>query len=98
MPTYLEPIEPPVGGLYCQHCADPIVATAEIRGHSYSISGLREYRWTHTHGSDVCRPTTVAQPFDGSRPPRTWKRRWMPGRQPRKPSKRRWSRDGPARD
>lgn len=60
------PIDPPVDpGLNCRNCPDPIVATAKVYEGGYTISGLREYRWTHTHGSDVCRPTTVAQPYDG---------------------------------
>jgi hypothetical protein len=61
------PIEPPIGGLNCTNCADPIVATHQVFGTGMSISGLREYRWTHAHGSDVCRPTTKAQPYDGWR-------------------------------
>lgn len=65
MPTSIYPIDPPVGGLFCANCADPIVATAQVYGTGMTISGLREYVWTHAHGSDVCRPTTRAQPFDG---------------------------------
>lgn len=61
------PIDPPVDGLTCGHCADPIMATAEVRGTGMSISGLREYLWLHVHGSDVCRPTTTARPYDGWR-------------------------------
>ena len=64
MPRYLAPIDPPVAGLSCEHCSDPIMATAEVRGTGMSIGGLREYRWLHVHGSDVCRPTTTARPYD----------------------------------
>lgn len=67
MPSHLAPIDPPVDGLNCGHCDDPIMATAEVRGTGLSISGLREYRWTHVHGSDMCRPTTTARPYDGWR-------------------------------
>lgn len=60
------PYDPPIdAGLGCRNCGDPIVATARVYSGSYTISGLAEYRWTHAHGSDVCRPKTVAQPFDG---------------------------------
>lgn len=61
------PIQPPVAGLNCRHCADPIVATAQVFDGGMTLQGLREYRWTHTHGSDTCRPKTTAQPFDGWR-------------------------------
>lgn len=63
MTTY--PIDPPVNaGLYCRNCSDPIVATHQVFDGGLSIKGLREYRWTHEHGSDICRPTTRAQVFD----------------------------------
>lgn len=62
----LSPITPPVEGLSCRNCGDPIVATDRVHVlGALSVSGLREYRWLHTGGSDVCRPTTKAQPFDG---------------------------------
>jgi hypothetical protein len=57
--------EPVDAGLTCRNCADPIVAVGTVRGlGGFSISGLREYTWAHTHGSDVCRPKTRAQVFD----------------------------------
>lgn len=65
MTTTLHPIEPPVDGLSCRNFADPILATAKVFDGGIQIQGLREYRWTHAHGSDVCRPTTTAQPYDG---------------------------------
>ncbi len=64
----LSPITPPVDGLSCRSCGDPIVATDQVHTlGALSISGFREYRWSHSHGSDVCRPKTAAQPFDGWR-------------------------------
>jgi hypothetical protein len=65
MPTSIYRIDPPVDGLTCRNCSDPIIATAKVFGGGMTISGLCQYRWTHVHGSDVCRPTTSAQPFDG---------------------------------
>jgi ABC-type xylose transport system substrate-binding protein len=66
MPSTLHPFDEPVDpGLYCRNCTDPIVATAQVFDGGLRIGGLNEYRWTHAHGSDVCRPTTRAQPFDG---------------------------------
>ncbi len=64
MTTYMfdEPVD---ADLWCRHCNDPIVATAVVYDQGPSMGGLREYRWTHVHGSDVCRPTTTARPFDG---------------------------------
>ncbi|WP_344613441.1 hypothetical protein [Dactylosporangium salmoneum] len=60
------PYNPPIdANLSCRNCADPIIATARVSSDGPTISGLREYRWTHAHGSDTCRPKTVAQPFDG---------------------------------
>lgn len=59
--------EPVAAGVGCRHCSDPIVATAEVVDGRMGISGLREYLWTHLHGSDVCRPTTSAKPFDAWR-------------------------------
>jgi hypothetical protein len=59
------PIDPPVGGLGCRNCGDPIQATAKVFDGGMTISGLRQYTWTHEHGSDTCRPKTVAQPYDG---------------------------------
>jgi hypothetical protein len=67
MPSYFTPLDPPVEGLTCRHCTDPIMATGIVRSCNMTLSGLREYRWVHAHGSDVCRPTTTAQPFDGWR-------------------------------
>jgi hypothetical protein len=61
------PIDPPVDGLYCEHCADPIEAVAQVFDGGMTIGGLREYRWRHVHGSDMCRPTTTARPYDGWR-------------------------------
>lgn len=65
MPESIYPIEPPVGGLWCRNCGDQIFATAKVYIGGMSINGLREYRWTHEHGSDTCRPTTTAEPYDG---------------------------------
>lgn len=66
MPTTTYPLDPPVdAGLVCRNCSDPIVATASVYRGGYTISGLREFVWVHAHGSKVCRPTTVAQPYDG---------------------------------
>ena len=66
MPSSLSAFDPPVDpGLGCRHCGDPLVATGQVFGTGLSIGGLREYVWTHAHGSEVCRPTTRAQPFDG---------------------------------
>jgi hypothetical protein len=61
------PIDPPVDDftLACRNCGDLIAATAQVFDGGMSISGLRAYEWSHVHGSDVCRPKTVAQPFDG---------------------------------
>lgn len=59
-----EPVDAHVG---CRHCSDPIIALAEVFDGHAGVSGLREYRWTHIHGSDVCRPTTTAKPFDAWR-------------------------------
>ncbi len=59
-----EPVDPHIG---CRHCGDPLLAVAEVRDGRMGVSGLREYRWTHVHGSDVCRPTTTARPFDAWR-------------------------------
>lgn len=67
MPSSVYPINPPVGGLTCRNCAAPIVATHKVFGAGLSLSGLREYRYTHAHGSEVCRPTTKAEPYDGWR-------------------------------
>jgi hypothetical protein len=65
MPRTVHPIDPPADpGLGCRNCGGPIVATAHVFD-GMSIGGLREYQWTHAYGSDVCRPTTTAQPFDG---------------------------------
>lgn len=67
MPRTVHPIDPPADpGLPCNHCGDPLLATAKVYD-GMSLGGLREYQWTHTHGSDVCRPTTRAQPYDGWR-------------------------------
>lgn len=63
MSTY--PITPPIGGLSCRNCHAPIVATAQVFDGGMSIQGLRQYEWTHEHGSEVCRPKTIALPFDG---------------------------------
>lgn len=67
MTTTTYPIDPPVTAfnLSCRNCGDPIAATATVFDGGLSIGGLRQYEWTHTHGSDTCRPKTVAQPFDG---------------------------------
>jgi len=65
MASTLYPIDPPVGGLTCRNCPDEIVATAKVFDGGLTFSGLREYRWSHAHRSDVCQPTTTAQPFDG---------------------------------
>lgn len=61
------PITPPVDdfSLACRNCGDPIAATAQVFDDGMSIGGLRAYEWRHVNGSDVCRPKTVAQPFDG---------------------------------
>ncbi len=59
------PIDPPVDGLTSGNCSDPIVAVAQVFDGGMTISGLRQFRWRHAHGSDVCRATTTAQPFDG---------------------------------
>lgn len=64
MPSYLAPFDPPIfPGVSYRHCGEQICATAEVR-HSLSISGLREFTWVHENGSEVCKPTTTAQPFD----------------------------------
>lgn len=66
MTTTTYPIDPPIDAkLGCRNCGDPIVATAKVFHGGMSIKGLRQYEWLHAHGSDVCRPKTVAQPFDG---------------------------------
>ncbi len=66
MTTY--PFEPPIDpNLSCRHCGDPIVATGVVHGPGPSLKGLRDYVWTHAHGSDVCRPTTTAEPWDAWR-------------------------------
>lgn len=67
MSRHFDPIDPPVDGLSCGNCGDRIAAVAEVRGTGMAVSGLREYRWVHLHGSDVCRPTTTARPADGWR-------------------------------
>lgn len=66
MPSTLRAFEEPVDpAMTCRNCVDPIVATAQVFDGRMRIGGLNEYRWTHAHGSDMCRPTTVARPFDG---------------------------------
>ena len=59
------PINPPVNaGLNCRNCSDPIVAIAQVFDGGLSFKGLRDYRWIHEHGSEICRPKTRAQVFD----------------------------------
>ena len=66
MPNTVYPIDPPADpGLPCEHCGDPIVATAQVFDGGLRIGGLNGYQWRHAHGSDVCRPTTTARPYDG---------------------------------
>jgi hypothetical protein len=67
MPSSIYPIDPPIGGLTCCNCAESMLATAKVFDGGMSIQGLREYRYTHAHGSETCRPTTKAQPYDGWR-------------------------------
>ncbi len=62
--TKIYPIDPPIGGLSCRNCGDPIAATHQVFGGGMSLKGLRDYEWIHEHGSEVCQSKTVARPYD----------------------------------
>lgn len=59
---YDPPIDPV---LDCRHCGDPLIALGRVHSGGFTIGGLAEYRWAHANRDTICRPTTVAQPFDG---------------------------------
>ncbi len=59
--------EPVTLSLTCRNCGDPLVATGRVIIAGMVLRGIQEYRWTHHHGAQQCRPTTAAQPADGWR-------------------------------
>lgn len=61
----VHPFDPPINpGMGCRNCGDPLLVTGRVSDNGMVISGIREYVYTHAHGSEQCRPKTKAQPFD----------------------------------